>query len=480
MDRVGTIILWQWRAYWRRFARGRLSAGNQGFALIVTGLILVKYVQKLFVAASDLSQGKTSLFEALLTGILTAWFLAFLSRDQNSTDQNRTICLPLSLKELFVIRLAALLTSPFVFLILIGSIAICYPALKAPRPILGTIAALGFIVVSLFTGLTVSHLLSIAKWRRVLGTIELVTISIIALYVFKNPASARSLSAWSLPPMTLVSRAATAQYLSVALAFVFMLCLLIALSLAAAMLSFRATLNETSRQGAGKAGLSFGVPGRLGGLIAKDLKHFRRLLDVYLGILVAAMGCFYLITAGVASLEISIIFLTVVFLPSSPLAFNYFGLDSTDGLDRYEILPLTGHAIVRSKNFAFAVFALLQTVPLLLLIIWRLSFEAGLIAIIVTMSLTCAYLTWGNWMSVSHPVKMHFYRFSSSTSSLFDAMAGIVFSSSPGILTIYLLNKSPGWLALVPSIFGILYAMSLALAGRRLPGKIERIGKSLA
>lgn len=480
MDRIITFAGWQWRAYWRRFAHGgKASAGNQGIALIIAGLISIKYVRTLRVAAHELSQGRTSLLEALLLAIFIAWLFAFVSREQRGDGWRRALCLPLSLKELFAIRIASLLTPPYPWMVLAGSVAICYPLAKSPRPFVGTLTALGFTVFAFLSGVTASHLLSLARWRRWLGAVTVILVASISVYVLKQPLPSRLLSVSSLPPMNLVARAATSPELSVAILSLAIVAVLMTLSLAASVFSFRATLQEDSTSATRRLSFGFWLPGRLRGLVAKDLKYFRRLLDVYLGPLAAVVGCIYLVTVDVASLEISIIFLTMIFLPNSPVAFNYFGLDSIAGTDRYRLLPLRGRSIILSKNLAFAVFALMQIGPVLLLVCWRLGMVAGLIALIAALSIGLAYLAWGNWMSISHPVKMHFFRFSSSSSSIFDAMAGIAFASSPGIVIIYLLHNSARSLALVPIVFGIIYALSLLRAGRRLPRKIENIARAL-
>jgi hypothetical protein len=481
MDRIITFAGWQWRAYWRRFARGgKASAGNQGIALIITGLISIKYVQTLRVAAVEISRGRTAVLEALLTAIFVVWLLAFVSREQRGDGWRRALCLPLSLKELFAIRIASLLTPPYPWMVLAGSIALCYPISRAPRPFLGIAAALGFNTVAFLLGVTVSHLLSIPRWRRLLGAVSFILAAAVSVYVLQQPQPTRLLSVSTLPPVNLVARVATTADLSVALVGVAILSALIVFSLIASVFSFRATLQEDSAGATRKLSFGFSFPGRLSGLVAKDLKHFRRLLDVYLGPLAAVAGCLYLVTVEVASLEISIVFLTMIFLPNSPLAFNCFGLDNLSGLYRYRLLPLNGNAIILSKNFAYVGFVSIQVSPVLLLAGWRLGTAAGLIALTAALSLALAYLAWGNWMSVSHPVKMHFYRFSSSSSSIFDAMAGIAFSSSPGIAMIYLLHNSARLAVLVPIAYGIVYAFSLWLAGRRFPRKLDRIERALA
>src|SRR6267378_3501388 len=125
---VPTLIRFQWRAYWRGFARGgKLTVGNQGMTLIIIGVVLYRYVLALRHATIDLTRGKTALLESLLTGICVGWFVITNSREQSSVASRRWLHLPLSLKDLFTIRVASLLIPPSAWFILAGSLAICYP-----------------------------------------------------------------------------------------------------------------------------------------------------------------------------------------------------------------------------------------------------------------------------------------------------------------------------------------------------------------
>jgi hypothetical protein len=482
---VLTLVRFQWRAYWRRFARGGKSAvGNQGLTLIIVGIILFRYVQTLRLASSDLTRGKSALLESLLAGICVAWFVTTNSREQSSVATRRWLHLPLSLKQLFAVRAISLLTPPAAWLVLLGSLAICYPLAHAPRPVTGIVAALLFITMSGFVGLTVAHLLSMAFWRRVLGAVALVLLSGAVLYfVNHEPASLSDVSALlPLTPMALVARAALGQQ---SWAAIMLLVIFGVVTFGAALWSFGKSLESASPRSSEKA-MKFAplrIPGRLGGLVAKDVRYFWRLLDIYLGLLAAAAGCLYLVTAATPTLDIFLIFLTLIFVPCAPLAFNCFGLDTASGLDRYTLLPLTGQAIMLSKNLTFLSVVGVQASPLILLAGWQVGAFAGVLGLVAFTSLAGACLTWGNWMSLSHPLKMQFFRFSSSSASVFDALAGVIFSTSPGVLIIYLLHSryySVLTLALVWLLFGCLYFFSLVQFGGRFDRKRETIARVLS
>ena len=146
MDRVITISRWQWQGFWRRFKRvGHLNAGNQGILLIVSVLILVRYLQTLRTAALDLPQGKTRVFESLVMAIFFVWLFPLTSNTRSRLAIRKLLHLPLSLNELFAIRLTTLFIPPYTWIILGGSLAICYPIIRTQNPAAGVIAALLFI-----------------------------------------------------------------------------------------------------------------------------------------------------------------------------------------------------------------------------------------------------------------------------------------------------------------------------------------------
>ncbi len=131
-------------------------------------------------------------------------------------------------------------------------------------------------------------------------------------------------------------------------------------------------------------------------------------------------------------------FVLLVFLPNSPLAFNSFGLDDRAGLDRLRLMPVTGKNILLSKNFAFVMIVGVQLLPLILLATWRLGIVASLLGIFEALALAAGYLIWGNWMSLSYPVKMQFFQFSNSNGLIVEAIAGLMLGSLPGMLVMYL------------------------------------------
>src|SRR6185503_8428534 len=98
--------------------------------------------------------------------------------------------LPLSLRELFAIRIVSLLMMPYSWMVAAASLAICYPLAHAPKPLAALAAILLFIAMSCSNGLVIAHLLSMAAWRRPLLAV-LVLASAFVSYVLSGNDAAR-------------------------------------------------------------------------------------------------------------------------------------------------------------------------------------------------------------------------------------------------------------------------------------------------
>lgn len=477
MDRTGTLIYYQWCAYWRRFHRGgKLTVGNQGIALLILLLIFVRYLQWLRLAAINLAAGKTRLFEFLLTGVFLAWLFPLATGDENSFANRRWLHLPLSLKDLLVLRVTSLLSAPTAWIIVAAALSLLYPVLYAGRGAVGIAATLLFVLLSALIGLTVSQLINVASWRRSFVIVGSVSVGGIAFYLSRWKA----LPLTHVVPTSLVTRAMFGRQTVLTLLILTLLCVA---AYAAALWSLRLSLRHDGAPAERSAIPSIGFPGKLGGLVAKDFKYFRRLLDVYLQALAVGAGCVYLTTAELPTLGIFLAFIVIFFLLGAAVPFNAFGLDQRDGLDRYALFPLPGKAIILSKNLAYLVVVAIQLAPLLLLGLWQLGIRATGIGLVMAAAQAFAYLSFGNWLSVSHPVKMQFFRFASSGAALADAMAGIVFGSLPGILLIYLLHRqesSAVWqIPIVVLVFAALYCTSVERFGKRFERHRETIANAL-
>ena len=483
MDRLASILRSQWRAYWRRFSRARnLTVGHQGITLIITVLILFKYLRLLGSANVDLVRGNTTLIQSLLAGIFLAWLFLSISISRAGFSLRDLLHLPLSVKDLFAIRIVSLLITPYSWMVVAGSLAICYPLAHAPRPWSAITAALLFITMSCSTGLAIARLLSIAVWRRLLFAV-LVLLCAAASYVLsgKDAASFRHFS-WALPT-DLVARATVGKNPMLAIGSLLMLTVL---ALAAAWWSFQHSLVNAHKAGPRRRidSILFGLPGAAGGLAVNDLRNFRRLLDPYFGLLASALCCFYLVSSDAPSASVVWISIVIVFIPNAPLAFNSFGLDTRSGLDRYALLPATGATIIRGKNLAFAIIASIQVVPIVLLACWRLGLSVGALGLVEAASLAAAYLAWGNWTSITLPTKMQFFRFAPASGSLPEIIAGVVFGSLPGVVLVFVprTKAEPAiWVGLLILLLcGILYLLATPRSGKRFEHQREKILRSIS
>jgi hypothetical protein len=404
------------------------------------------------------------------------------SSARNSISTRKLLHLPLTHVDLFAIRLISLFFPPSTWVILAGSLAICYPIIRAKNPVAGVIAALLFIAFSALTGITIAQLLSISLFRKLsLGVLILSGLTI--FYLVQSEGARRALSFSSTLQSFPVTRAAMGNSSWVAVGE---LAALTTAAFFAALWSSRKSLEVKSTPRSQKLTVfaSFRIPGPAGGLAAKDFRYFRRLLDPYLGVLVAALGCFYLITTDVVSAGLFQLFLLIVFVPNSSLAFNLFGLDNRAGMDRLKLLPVTRATILLGKNLAFLMIVGVQVMPLILLACWRLGPPFGVLGFVEMGALAGMYLAWGNWMSVNHPIKMHFFQFAPPHGLVMEAMTGIMFGSLPGIIATYFIYTEglrAAWkIALVLSLSGLVYFVSLWHMGNRFSRKHDRILSALS
>src|SRR2546421_9274452 len=113
-----------------------------------------------------------------------------------------------------------------------------------------------------------------------------------------------------------------------------------------------------------------------------------------------------------------------------------------------------------------------------------LGLSAGALTLLEVASIAGAYLAWGNWMSITLPTKMEFFRFAPASDSLPETIAGMVLGSLPGVLILYLVRTKPErmiWLSLLISLVCVaLYCFATILAGRRFELKRETIVGSIS
>ena len=153
-------------------------------------------------------------------------------------------------------------------------------------------------------------------------------------------------------------------------------------------------------------------------------------------------------------------------------------------MDRLHIMPVTGTTILLGKHFGFLLNVGMQMAPLILLASWRLGLVAAAVGVAQGLSMAALYLAWGNWMSISHPIKLQFFQFSTANGLIVEALAGIMIGSLPGMLNFYFLYT--GGIAAVWKVVLVLlcsclvYSISLWRFGNQFSQREEAIRNAVS
>jgi hypothetical protein len=108
-----------------------------------------------------------------------------------------------------------------------------------------------------------------------------------------------------------------------------------------------------------------GFPGRLGGLVRKNVREMLSVLDVYIAALLSLGGAGYRLLAPNPDLDAFPILALVVALTMSTYAQCLFGLDLTSSaMMRYRMLPLAGWEILLAKDLAYLGLLFVLVLPL--------------------------------------------------------------------------------------------------------------------
>jgi hypothetical protein len=142
------------------------------------------------------------------------------------------------------------------------------------------------------------------------------------------------------------------------------------------------------------------LPGRLGGLVRKDLRQMLRVLDFYVALLVSVAGVAFRVAGRGGDAEAFPVLAVLVVLALSTYAQCLFGLDWPDGWTRYHLSPLRGWFILLAKGMAFLAVAAVLTAGLDLL--------AGVTAALAALAV-------GHHASVRTPGAQQRWRFTGGT-----------------------------------------------------------------
>jgi hypothetical protein len=106
------------------------------------------------------------------------------------------------------------------------------------------------------------------------------------------------------------------------------------------------------------------LPGRLGGLVRKNLRETLSLLDPYAAALLSlAAGAYRIFGAHPDPMAFTIVALLVA-MAMSTSAQSLFGLDLDSGVTRYRLLPVSGWEILLAKDIAFLTILFVLLLPL--------------------------------------------------------------------------------------------------------------------
>jgi hypothetical protein len=389
MDRIRTILQFQWRAYWRRFhGSGNLRSSNLGPMILFGVLAFVRYLQQLPLVAAQMAKGETAKYQTLLLVVFLASAFAVMAETRRSITSRKLLHLPLSTAELFLIRLGSVFCSPMSWIVMAASLTLSYTIVVARHPVAGMIALLLFLVFSLFTGLTITHLLNSSLVRRLL-LVVVFAVSVIGALLWLGKRTELLASLRWLSPGYLTAAAAVSQS---PLRLLAVLAVITAIAGWLALKTFTLTLQPRQDRRASGFMLfgSLQFPGRFGGLLKKDLRYTTRLLDIYLTLPIVIFFNMYLTSDPVPSVVVLAIIVGFLFLPFAGIAFNCFGLESPSGLDRYILFPLSEKEKLLSKNLSFATLMMGLFLLILPLTIWKLGVWTSVLALLELIRLRCS------------------------------------------------------------------------------------------
>lgn len=477
MAGVALLLKYQWRAYWRRFSRGGGQALSQVLLSLLLGcLIFIKLPPWLLQAANDLALGKTESIDVILLVFGFGWLLLLHDDSNISITAKNLVRFPLSVNTLLTVRVLSIFISPVVMMIVIGSLMSLLPLLKSRNPVMGMAAAILFHSLAAIVWLCLYHLMGIAAWRRGLLAAAATTIIPLGASLLASEPQAKQwlLSMTMFNPARLATSVATGVTLQSALLPMLLLLAFTATASFLLLWSFRQSLSaqQPNRSSWVRRVDIIRLPGKLGGLVGKEKRYFRRTSTPWIGLLFALACSLALLQNAIPPIVFQSTIL-LVFLIDFDLTTNFFGLDRALELNRYLIFPLRGKEIVFSKNLGIVVIVAAQLAPMLPLACWRFGWvEAGL-GLLEATALLLAYLAWGNLRSVKNPYKMDFLPFSSKENLVYG-LAGYTFGTLPGVAIIYLSQFNSNYLvikiAFILLLTAAVYFGSTQYTGR----KIER------
>jgi hypothetical protein len=479
------ILPYQWRAFWRRVLR------TGGVKFYFSVLVMLGWVtgsalpDRLSRAASELAAGQTASMDRLLLVICLLWVVVLSENLNVSLSSNRLRRFPIDVRSLVALKLSSLFLSPIAWLATIASVLALSPLLSARHPLLGSLTALFFVVLTIGVRVTASQLLEVARRRRRLRVAVVAvggTVLAIALASAHHDSGSLTMSFMAVNPATLVTTIAIG---STWVAMIFPLAALLVTGFIVWWLlswSFVWSLyEETTERTARRATSIAGFPGRLGPLVQKDLRSLRTVLDLWMGLLLVLMAAALSLSMSLSSTVRQAI-LVIICALNANVTLNCLGFDRPTGLTRYLILPLRGKDLLLAKNVAMTALLAPQLALLSAIGAWQSGVAQLAADVVVATVLLLAQLAWGNLVSVFEPRRTEPHRFASGGEPV-TVMMSVLIGSAPGVaMIVQLRSDSPAaWLSIAAIVVSTMaaYYGSLRYAGSSFERRIEFISRRL-
>lgn len=456
MDRLSRLLRFEWKIAWRAMLERRDRWQEPAAWGLVILYAFSHYLTFLEGCAHHLQAGDPARADALLAGLFLAWAAWWLYA-QGPALPRHPQSLPLGRVDLFALRVSAGIGS----VVPLGLAALSASALLAFRnvgPSGGLVpAGLAYFGFCFFSGFALSAWRDAAGARRgapllLDGALALLA-GIFLAFLFRSGWTPHRMFRLWLMEGAAWRAAGVFAGLTLALAALCLACGRIVRPSAAPsvkLFPFFVTWKGLYRL----------VPV----LLLKDLRLLSRHLEVWLILPFSLQGTAYFLfdrhPHPLALSGAALILLSVV----GPVTFNTFGLETRGAMTRYRLLPLGGHALLRSKNTAFLLLVLFLMAPMAVAATVRIGFVPVCTSLLSAGLMANLFATFGNEVSVRYPRRSRPYRFSSYglEPGLLRMVVVQILCSAPGAILL-LLQKRQGGLALLVAAA----ALAALIVGRR-------------
>lgn len=478
MARSLTLLRYEIVSYWRRAfsVRGRYDSGSIFLILIILAFFYA-YFSILKSTATALSKNNTQNLNLLLGIAFFIWFLPASESLSLLAQRNKILYFPLKKIHFITNHLLTIFLLPTSLFAIIITLAAIYPLAFAKNPFAGLVAFTVFMTIAVFVNFSFVNLLKTRIFRVIAFLLCLIFVSLL----ITETATFQTASVYL--PTEIIARIINGQSgfeAFILLFFYSLVALLLAVFSSRRILDVSSETNKFSRLAVLER-LNF--PVKFGNLLKKDIIFSWKLLDCHFSLLVTLICAVALIALEGLSFQMFNGFIVFSATMNGSLAFNIFGLETRESIERYEIFPLTAREIIKTKNLSLAAVVFMQTFFLFPLVFWRFGAVYFIVSVIKVASITMLYAAWGNVLSVRHPFKVYFYQFSFG-GSIPDMLAGVLLISLVAIFSEVLTAENIVSKlivnVLITFICAGLYLLSLNRTAKNLSSNWEKIRLAIA